>query len=270
MHIDDKILTAYLDSELGAEEMSKVAEQVENNPELARQLEQMHQTDKILGQAYREIDDRPVPDSILKMLEAFPEEQAETADTPRSLTDTVVPFKQKQPSFSKTPFWQMAVAASIALVIGVGIGRSFLTQGPSPQEQATDFAEITSGIIRPGNALYAALEEQPSTVPFTAENDEETVITPILTFQSADDKYCREFTVTSPRSGTRNVACRHDGEWVVEIAIATGGHTLETAGDYQTATGITGSAIDDVIAGLIKGEALDTEQEARVIKQHWN
>jgi len=280
MNIKDEILAAYLDGELDAGEMSRVAEEIKASPDLARRLEKMRQTDKLLEQACHAIDDHPVPDNILKMLKEFPEKHTSNPES-RNQAETVVAFARKPSTGAKTPtgmpdrtaVWQMAAAASIALVLGLGLGRSFLSPGPagsgSQITSQTILAESGTGTIGPDNALFAALEQQPSGVPVSLGKGRDILVTPVMTFRGTDDRYCREFTVASSRAGTRSVACRGKDKWFIQLAIATGGRIPAEGEAYQTAASLAEPVIDDFIRGLIKGDAFGAEQETRIIKQKW-
>ena len=271
MKLDDELLTAYLDGELDAVKMSEVERQLEQSPDLSRQLERLRATDTALKQAYHDIDERPLPDAVLNMLESFPASQEQTA-TEETGNDTadVIPFRGKSKSVSHTPIWQIAAAASVALVIGLGIGRSlFLPESTAP-EQTLILAKPGTGPVEPDSALFAVLENQPSAVPLTIDEQDGTVATPVMSFESIDNRYCREFSITSTSGGTRGVACKGDNQWVVEITVATVGQPAVDAGSYQTASQAIAPVIDNAIQSMIKGEAFGSERETQAIKEHWN
>lgn len=266
MTISDEMLTAYLDGELAAEEMAEIVRQIKKSPQLASRVEKMCLTDKSLAEAYHAIDDRPMPAGIMEMLEAFPE-KIKNADN--DISATVLPFKKPQP-VSKAPIWQMAMAASVALIIGLGLGRNILT----PDTTLNSFPEAiqaqqVAGIIGPENPLFGILENQPSASSVALKGSKDTMVEPIMTFLASDNTYCREFKVMTAQSATRNIACRVNNNWLVKVSVGTSGEVVSPDGQYQTASRSGDTIVDSMIVNMIRGDALSADIEARIMKQNW-
>ncbi len=259
MIITDELLSAYLDGELSVEEIAEIAAEIEKSPELANRIEIMRLNDKSIAQAYHSIDSKPMPDSIMTMLEDFPESQKKA-----------LPFRKKSSFRTEAPIWQMAMAATILLFIGFGAGRTLMpanTTKDTASEQV--IAQQNSGIIGPENALYAVLENQPSASSFALSANNDAIITPSMTFRTNENIYCREYSVTTQKSSTQNVACRVENTWVVKISVGTTGKVLPEDGTYQTASQMDNSAITAVIKELMAGDALSADDEVKIIKQNW-
>ncbi len=250
MIITDEILNAYLDGELSVDDIAEVAAQIKKSSELAKRIENMRLNDKSIAETYHAIDTKPMPDSIMEMLEEFPESQK-----------TVLPFRKKTSVRASAPIWQMAIAASIMLFIGLGTGRYIM-----PSVSVTD---ISAGIIGPENTLYAVLENQPSAiaVALTANND--TLVIPSMTFRTSDNSYCREYIVTTQKSSTQNVACRIENNWVVKLSVGAQGKLSPESGLYQTASQTDNPLINSYIQGLMMDDALSAEDEALIMQKNW-
>ncbi len=260
MIITDEILNAYLDGELTVEEIAEVATQIEKSPELIKRVETMRQYDKTIVRTYHAIDTKPMPDSIMAMLENFPENQK-----------TVLPFKKKPTAPIRSPKWQMAMAASIALFIGFGAGQTLMAPSSETATSAENImVQQNSGIIGPDNILFSALENHPSATPFTILAGNDTTVIPAMTFRTADNGYCREYSVISQKSSTQNVACRVENTWLLKLSVGTAGQSPSENGLYQTASHLYNPAINSIIQNLIVGDALSADDEAQVMKQNWH
>lgn len=265
MTMTDETLMAFLDGELTAGDMAKVAAQIEDSPRLARHVENMRLGDKLFTRSCHSIDSRPMPREIIAMLDGFPENRARQANHNGA---TILPFRQKLRELSSAPLWQMAVAATVVLVVGLGAGRSLLAP-PADIAPGMIQARNTADIIGSDNALFAVLEQQPSASSITINIARDAVVTPTMTFRSANNGYCREYMVMSGQSGTRNIACRGENAWTVKASVTIQGDISPAEGQYQTATGQDNSALDSMILGLIEGDALSREQESEIMQRNW-
>ncbi|HEC00512.1 MAG TPA: hypothetical protein ENI91_02340 [Sphingomonadales bacterium] len=267
MKITDEILTAYLDGELSVDDIADVARQIDSSPELTRRVKDMRRNDASIAQAYHAIDSKPMPAGILDMLDKFPESQKTISEEE---TPTVLPFKTKPVMRTQAPIWQVAMAASVMLFVGLGAGR-YLVPPPSSGGASAEkiLAQQTTGVIGPDNKLFAVLEHQPSASPVRLAADSDTVVLPSMTFKTGDDKYCRAYRVIGQKSTSQNVACRMEDAWVVKISVGSAGATAAQNGLYQTASGEDNSAVTTVIRSLIKGDALSADDEQKVMQKNW-
>ncbi|VAV87729.1 hypothetical protein MNBD_ALPHA02-956 [hydrothermal vent metagenome] len=264
MKITDEILTAYLDGELAVDDIADVARQIDCSPELARRIKDLRRNDASVAQAYQAIDSKPMPAGILDMLDKFPQSQGKE---PVEDVATVLPFKEKSTIRTQAPIWQMAMAASVMLFVGLGAGRYLVP--PEPASADNILAQQNTGMIGPENNLFAVLESQPSAVPVTLAASGDTVVLPSMTFKTGDNRYCRAYSVTGRKSSSQNVACRVENAWVVKISVGSAGTSVSQDGLYQTASGEDNPAVTSVIRNLIKGDALDADDEQKVMKQNW-
>ncbi len=266
MTITDEILMAYLDDELSAGDKARVAGQIENSPDLAERLENMQAVDEMLVRASHRMDSRPLPQGMMALLDAFPAKVTKETSRPEA---TILPFRKKLRNISHSPLWQMAVAATVVLVIGLGTGRSLLTPTADTGPEMV-LALQSNDVIKPDNSLFAILDKHPSatSTPVNAANTDITV-TPTMTFQTANNEYCREFEVTTGQGGTRNIACRGKNAWTVKASVPMQNNLSSPGAQYQTASGPDSASFDSLIQGMMTGDALSKGQEAEIIQHNW-
>jgi hypothetical protein len=88
----------------------------------------------------------------------------------------------------------------------------------------------------------------------------------MLSFNSKDSGWCRQFEVRSARKqSSHGLACRGQaGDWRV---VASTAHSA--AGGYAPAGAKRRKVIDDLVTSMIVGEPLSVEGEAAVIGKAW-
>lgn len=253
MTISDKTLSAFLDGELPEAEMQLVETALSTDSDLAERLAQFANADETLKAAFGSIVDEPIPDNILAMIDEH--------DTAQADADNVVAFKTPNTQRIASR-WALPMAASLALVLGLTVGRGL---GPTPEISNTDYAQLT-GTIAPGNPIYDALENSPSSQSISLDGSDIT-INPVLTFKTADGSYCREFKAESTSSAMSGVACRGSETWDIILANRTEVSNQTTG--YQTASGNDGAYINDLIDTMISGDPLGADEEQAVMEKSW-
>lgn len=123
----------------------------------------------------------------------------------------VITFPQPR----QVPFWQLPLAASIALLIGLGAGQMFL------QTSETTIAG-QSILDEPG--VVAALASLPSGTREPLDSGAQMAL--VATFLDGNGGLCREFEYDQPSGMTTvAVACKDDTDWQMQLAIAAGSST---------------------------------------------
>jgi hypothetical protein len=93
-------------------------------------------------------------------------------------------------------------------------------------------------------------------------------ITPVLSFEAGDGRFCREFALISGAGSNQGIACKSGGQWKVE-ALIKGGGPLPANAEIQTAGGQDGAALDAVYNRLNAGDPLGMEKEKTIISAGW-
>ncbi len=255
----DETLSAYIDRELPPGEIRRISEAVESDPELARRLALLEEPDRIIRSAYRSIDSHPLPESVAALLR---EDEAQAGGSGADTDETVVPFPGKGAS-ERLYRWALPLAASIALVVGVGIGSTVDWPG---EHDGNIRAPRLAGVIAAGEPLFDILEHGESARKFNLEGDVE--VTPVLTFATKSGTFCREFETVSPGAATRAVACREDDRWRLTVAVSSPSEAVVGDG-YVTAESDTSAWLDRYLGELIDGAPLGADEEQALIKCGW-
>ncbi|MFQ5346351.1 MAG: hypothetical protein ACE5ED_00720 [Rhodothalassiaceae bacterium] len=245
--ISDERLGAYLDGELPAHEAADIAAALARSPELAARLARLRDADRLAARALHAIDDRPLPPVVAAML-------APGAGTP-----------VLRPRFWRAAARPLALAASIALLVGFGAGfllhARFGTGAP-----ASTIAAASLGEIDRDQPLFAVLETTPSgTRKLLAGLGIEA--TPTLSFRAKDGRYCREMLIAGRDLARRGLFCRGPGGVWRALAMVTAPAADETA--YVPAADPATALLDRAISARIAGAPLDAAEERRLIEEGW-
>jgi hypothetical protein len=245
---DDELLSALLDGALTPDDAARLEQRLERELKLRARLDALERANTAVHDAYARVVDEPLPQGMLDLL---------GADAGRR--DNVVPLAAKQSQqWSSLP---LALAASIALVIGVTIG---VLLNPRYAASPLDLA-ANAGAVSRGTALYEVFERAPAAE--ARELSAGVTATPVLTFSTASGDYCRELELASAQGATQMLACRRDGDW--RLVLASYSASTSPDGVYRPASGPS-PAIDAAIDELIEGAPLDAAAERELIDRGWS
>ncbi len=239
----DEELMAYADGELSEERATELDLALADDEALADRLSLFIETRALASDALRPMLDEAVPEHLVKHVRDLA--AANPAPEPAS---PVIAFPQRH---SGVPIWQLSLAASIALAIGLGAGE--LLRGPGTTGAGMEIAAVSDP------ALTAALASLPAGESSTLADGAR--VEAIATFRAADGSICREFEVDQS-SGTTfvSIAC-HDGrDWQIRIAIAASG-----SDDTGYAPASSLEALDAYLGATEAGPPLSVEDEAAVL-----
>ncbi|MBX9746791.1 MAG: hypothetical protein K2X34_07810, partial [Hyphomonadaceae bacterium] len=195
MNLDDETLMAYADGELSPLETKRVERAMAEDAQLARRVARFVNTRQALKKAYDTVLEQPVPDHLLKLLDAIPDQPL--APPPTQLADE---RKKRASARVGPPVWA-AIAAS--LVVGVLAGR---LSAPTSGLFTADGAHAGASL---GRMLDTAL----------ASETQSSVGRVGLTFRAQDGAICRTFSAER----VSGLACRDDDAWAVRLAVAARG-----------------------------------------------
>ena len=214
--INDEILAAYVDGELGDAAARDVELAIERDPELAETVRALRESSAALRAAFA----GPLHEEV-----------------PGHLTDAVNAGFAKRRASTRGDWYRRpalaAMAASI-LVLAVGLGGAFVFFERQVETrlarleaaQATDRALIHS-------AIATALEKNVSGVPAAWHNPESGSrgqVAPVRTFRSVGGQWCREYVLeanlksgVAEREVRRAIACRDPrGRWKTRVEMTSG------------------------------------------------
>jgi anti-sigma factor RsiW len=238
----DEMLMAYADGEADAETVAAIEAALAKDASLKARIDVFARTRAILASAATDRLAEPVPAPVTaRALAAI-----EAARQPER-GGNVLPLSKAR-SARSWGFPEMAVAASIALAVGIAAGF-----GLAPRE--------------PAGLRVASIPPEAITALSSVPSGERTEVVggqfvAIASFRTADGEVCREFEFDAPdRSTLVSVACRDGAAWDLRLVVvapsadASGyapASSLETLFAYLTAIGA--------------GAPLTAEEEAAAIE----
>lgn len=238
MTIPAEKLSAYLDGELSSQETAEVREALQHDEKAAAVLAAMVMVDERIQRQVDAQAQEEIPAHLTRLLdEAAP--------------DKVVagPWKKRQ-HWIQHP---AAVAASVALIIGLGTG-SWLTDSFAPNANS----QLQERVVQ-------VLEQKPSGQ--TYQLDADVAVTPQLTFKNHAGHYCRHYELYNAAVSERTLAiqCRQSGDWkvVAQASLYADGNP----GDYQTAS--SQAMLDSVLDSVMATPALSRDAENHALANRW-
>lgn len=269
--LDDETLLAFADGELDPQQMKQVAAQLANNPEARETLRIFQESAALVKHAFDQPLHEPVPDRLLQTInETVPDASVSDMRLARS---KVREAKRQKPVFSS-----LAAAASVALVVGLASGYATF------RVASTAYDGDTSSLLATNDRLLSqALEKTASGSLFNVQ-DAATAgsrqITPLLTFQDQNRRFCREYEETITTQNSRRdlvgVACRvGDGTWIPETVMArkliaaTLPNENVSASVYVPAAGADIAPFDQVIDAMMTDGPISPTEEQQLLQEGW-
>ncbi|NIA72417.1 DUF3379 domain-containing protein [Pelagibius litoralis] len=247
-------IAAYVDGSLDEAEAAAVAEAIEKDAEARAYAEEVREANRLLREAFDGPMAEPVSAELRDTILGSDLESGDAA--PRG---EVVDFAKAREA--RRPWVGMALAASIALVVGITSTAVFFPGGP---DQPAPLVAV--GPTPSTGLLHTALESLAS-----GEVSEEGVQL-MLTFRDGADRICREFELAGKAANTMDfgIACRGGGDsgWQVEIVVT--GPALEANPDgIVPASGPAEDALNAMLDALGAQPALGPAEEADLLKNGW-
>lgn len=196
MEIDDETLMALADGEITGDAAVRLHARIAANPALAARFAVFTQTGHRVNAAARADPDAIVSDDLGARVRKMGAAASRAADT-------VVPMH------SPAPRWQpMALAASLALAVGLAAGAVFMSGAPNTSPLGLT-PELTAQLGTLPSGMQAALPDGRE-------------VSIIASFTDGAGAFCREYETTAAgRTAYVSVACRDESDWSLRFAMAT-------------------------------------------------
>lgn len=225
-------LAAYLDGALSPEDEQSFEAEIARDPELARLALQWQENDRFIVATLAERA-RPVEPELMARMGLA---DGAAPGAPRAANDNILSWRR------------VAAAAAVVLTVGVSV----LMLRPSDGGNVVDPVSL-------------ALDRTPSMTPVKLADGR--TLTPVLTVQARDGRWCREYTVAGKGAEEGALACRDGAHWKVE---ATGAAMADGSGSQiVSAAGAGAPALDEAYGRIGAGEPLDATAEAAVLRSGW-
>ena len=246
MGITDEMLMAYADGQLAAAEASEVERALAEDESLAARVAMMADARMAVKRSFGTA--APVPEALEARVRAMVDADAARRQAP--VAANVVDLASRR---RVVPFWQLPLAAGLALAVGAGSVWLASQQGGG-KAGGLQVAELTDP------AIIAALGTLPSGDVVDLGNGMR--LAAVSTFRDEADQLCREFEHGRPDGDTVvAVACRDDAAWDVRFAIAAG---TPDSDSYAPASSL--ETLDAFLVVTGAGAPLSAEDEAAALQ----
>lgn len=261
MTFTDEQLSAYLDGALPEAEMNAITDAMAQSDALTERLAALQDADTWLRDKFTRLDERPVREETLALIEAADGTTASQETNPEA--NNVISFKPRAQTKPQRgwPAWGQAVAASITLAVGIITGMQLeisTNKDSTPLQMA--------GLITSDSPLYSVLQHTESMQVVTLEDPGMTA-TPTMSFASTDGNFCREFTLSASSSESRNLACRVQEGWIVQVSVSSS--ATPTDSESYVPANAQDRLLDEAILSLISGDVLSPSAEKKAINKDW-
>lgn len=267
--ISNEELMAYADGEIADDMRIRVEAYLAHDPNAQKRLAVFTATGRNLADLFDRPMHEPVPARLIHGI-VPPSDDAGASQIARLSDVKVVPLQsRRRPSSMAMP--TRALAASLAGLLAAGSSIWFLKHASPDARSTFGLAMSANGEKIAGDGLASALETVPSGKTAVRTITSETAsIRPTFSFASLTSSYCRQYEIFRQEpTGLTGVACRQqNGSWQIEIQRPSAAHrsssdTVLPAGKEDLAP------IEAVVDGLISGDVLGPDDEARAMSSGW-
>lgn len=244
MHIDDDRLMALADGEITGPEADALHARIAADLALAERYALFVETADLARQAMQDMPEAQVSDALVARIRAMG-----AASAPQEITN-VVPLRAA-PAPAEPKRWQpMALAASLALAVGLGAG--LMLSGGAEAPLGAPF----------NTAMTDELDSLPSGTP--TQLSDGTALTVVASFTDAAGQFCREYEASNPAGGSYvAVACRADGNWQLQLAMTQAGNAGAETG-YTPASSL--DTLDAFYTSTRAGQPMTQEEERTFLR----
>ena len=269
--VSDETLMMFADGVLAPHDRDRVQRLIAKAPDLKARVDMFRMTGPGLARLFDDHVDAPIPARLLEAA-AGPKHER-TSNILTGNWKRAAPSARGLPGARRFPAsWNAAtaLAASLAIVIGVGLG--WLLRGATGDHEtaASQFASVEGQRLLARGPLERALEAASSgkAVP-VALADGEAILQIKMTFRNEAGDYCRQYDIAAPtHERFAGIACRADGRWSVTMQTLLPPSSAASARTVPAGAG-NNSAVDAAIGAMIEGDAVVGDEEAAIIRGGW-
>ena len=244
---DRTTLDAFVDGELPASEMTRIAALVAQRADLRDYVEGQERLRRTLRDSFAPLMNEALPERLQQSVQA-------------SALRSRAPGWAWRDGFREFFTWRTlgpaAAALAVGLFVGVAVDRFAATEGALLQSTA-------SGQTVARGELSRALDEQLASTQNPAD-----AVRVGLSFHDKNGRDCRTFTAEGTKNSLNGIACHSESDWVV-TAFATTVPNSNARAPYQMAGAGMPDVIRDAVNDMIVGEPFDASAERVARASHW-
>ncbi len=263
---DDVMLMAFADGSLPAETATRIARRVALDPELARKVARFRADRALLAAAFDPVLAEPVPDRLVQAIRA----KAAAVERARPELHVVAagaagaaPGPAAAPAAGppagrgvRRRWLPLALAASLALLLGYGAGRLGGPEGP---------AAPTLAALAEAPALARLAEAEPTGAGAELAGGARAVL--LGSVRLPDGRLCREAEIAGRGVAGTALLCRRSvGGWAVTALLA---EPPPAAGSSFTPASGAATASHSPLWTALGGQPLDAEAERAALAAGW-
>lgn len=266
----DEILMAFADGALDPEESQRVERYLESDPEAKRLVEQFRRSALLAQDAFAAPMSTQPPVNLVDLIlagrpnlsAAIPAKPGESQSKANGANGDVIDFRRAHRDRAIWVRFAVPLAASLALLVGIGAGLLLSRLGSSSSPDA-----LALGTVAGDTALHRSLEQARS----GEQRDGHVVVS---TFRDKYGRYCREIELVKQADRQPfivGVACR-DGrsEWIVEGAARLAVIRQQPPGTSYTPSGASErDALEALLNLLGAGKVLSPQEEGAALSRKW-
>lgn len=248
---DINTISSYLDKELSQREEQEFNQRLAADESFLALFEKLKRCDAYYQQAIAEIDKKPLPTSVQKLL-ATP-----AAEEPKP-TASITSISRKRARYSTL----IAQGRGIAAALAVFAMTTFLFLS-GREESGESLSPALADISVDSRSLSNALNTIVAGATVELEGGD---LTEVLAFSRKDGALCKQFILEQKHERLNAVACYEDNQWVTAQSDVLK-KSDDTSKYYQPADGRSSPKIEEFIGSIIEGTSYSREQERTIMAQ---
>lgn len=273
---DDETLMAFADGALDAERHAEVARYLETDAEARALVEDFRRSAELVRGAFDEALAMPPNDRLVDLIRSGPTSGVTSGAAVSDAASPVLSLDGRRKTRLPSRGWQpAALAASLALVVGAGLGWFAGGGGGGDGGDRAAF-QVAIGNVPGSSELGRLLETRPSySETFVGAGEARRRLVVVATFRDRASRPCREFEVTAADQDQRplgiGVACREpSGVWDVEGLAQPIVAEVASNGAMKPASGMQeGLVMEGFMRMLGAAPAVAADEEQKLLASGW-
>ncbi|HEU0060589.1 MAG TPA: hypothetical protein VFR19_11980 [Hyphomicrobiaceae bacterium] len=275
--VSDEVLMAYADGVLDPAERDAVEAVLQRHPELRQKVEKFRATLSPLQDLFRASIGVDRLDPLIERIRRGDLAPAQLPTRPSEVRHLPQARPMRAPRHPWHQYYPMAIAASLALLIGAGLG-SLLQPRAASSVPTASFIGVSDGSLTAQGPLQDLLEHTARGIPVRAElaGGGSWELEAAFTFRSIGQQPCRRYELRdmTAQAHFAGFACRGgDGQWTVQAHARLDAAPVNPGTNFTPASGPNVDAADAALEAAIRaasgGRLYPDAQEKAALVAGW-